>query len=211
MKRQTVILLLILTVGIASGCVKESKEKSDSKNPAQKNATLPAKKQTQLGLYVTAAEAYDKWKADPENVKVLDVRTPEEYIFVGHPEMAWHIPLKIATYEMVDGKPTLTMKATPDFVERVKKVFKPTDTILVTCRSGGRSAAAVNLLADAGFKNVYNITDGFEGDSIKDPKSPDHGKRVKNGWKNSGKPWTYEPSPEKMLLPTEVLKPKDEK
>lgn len=32
------------------------------------------------------------------------------------------------------------------------------------CRSGGRSAAAVNLLAGAGFTNVYNITDGMEGD-----------------------------------------------
>ena len=211
MKRQAVTLLLILTVCIASGCVKESEKKSDSKNPSEKSAALPAKKQTKLKLYVTAAEAYDKWKADPENVKILDVRSPEEYIFVGHPEMAWHIPLKIATYEMVDGKPTLTMKVTPDFVERVKKVFKPTDTILITCRSGGRSAAAVNLLADEGFKNVYNITDGFEGDAVKDPKSPDHGKRVKNGWKNSGKPWTYEPSPEKMLLPAEVLKPEAEK
>jgi rhodanese-related sulfurtransferase len=50
---------------------------------------------------------------------------------------------------------------------------------------------AVNLLAEAGFKNVYNITDGFEGDAVKDPEGYYYGKRVKNGWRNSGAPWTY--------------------
>ena len=38
-------------------------------------------------LYVTAAQAYEIWKAAPDKVKVIDVRTPEEYAFVGHPEM----------------------------------------------------------------------------------------------------------------------------
>ncbi|TWU31307.1 rhodanese-like domain-containing protein [Novipirellula artificiosorum] len=46
-------------------------------------------KQTVLGLYVTAQEAYAIWQADPDNVKILDVRTPEEFLFVGHPPMAW--------------------------------------------------------------------------------------------------------------------------
>ncbi len=39
---------------------------------------LPKAKQTTLGLYVTAAQAYEMWKAAPETVKVIDVRTPEE-------------------------------------------------------------------------------------------------------------------------------------
>jgi len=43
---------------------------------------VPEKKQTTLGLYVTAQEAYDMWKAEPERVNILDVRTPEEYYFV---------------------------------------------------------------------------------------------------------------------------------
>ena len=60
---------------------------------------VPDKKQTSLGLYVTAKEAYEKWKADPGKVKVLDVRTPEEYVFVGHAEMAWNIPLLFMTHQ----------------------------------------------------------------------------------------------------------------
>ncbi len=77
----------------------------------------------------------------------------------------------------------------------------PDDTILVMCRSGGRSAAAVNLLAKAGYKHVYNVTDGMEGDEVADSGSAFLGKRMRNGWKNSGLPWTYEVMPEKMLLP----------
>ena len=50
---------------------------------------------------------------------------------------------------------------------------------------------AVNLLKKAGYKYAYNMIDGFEGDKIKDYNSYYNGKRVKNGWKNSGAPWTY--------------------
>ena len=39
----------------------------------------------------------------------------------------------------------------------------PTDTILALCATGGRGAMAVNELAKAGFTNVYNIINGFEG------------------------------------------------
>ena len=52
------------------------------------NANIPKEKQTVLGLYVTAKQAYEKWQAEPEKVMILDVRTPEEFLFVGHPAMA---------------------------------------------------------------------------------------------------------------------------
>ncbi|MCG6916746.1 MAG: sulfurtransferase, partial [Deltaproteobacteria bacterium] len=98
-----------------------------------------------------------------------------------------------------NGKPV--MEPNPDFVSQVKRDYKISDTILVMCRSGGRSAMAVNFLAEAGFKQVYNITDGFEGDAVKDPESYYNGKRVKNGWKNSGAPWTYNLDPKLMYRP----------
>jgi hypothetical protein len=43
---------------------------------------LPKEKQTTPLLYVSAKEAYEIWKTNPEKVKILDVRTPEEYIFL---------------------------------------------------------------------------------------------------------------------------------
>jgi rhodanese-related sulfurtransferase len=162
-------------------------------------ASIPKVKTTTLGLYVTAAQAHQKWKMDP-TVKILDVRTPEEYLFVGYAPMAWRIPVARQTYEWDADKRQYPMQLLPDFVARVKSVAQPEDTILVMCRSGGRSAIAVNLLAQAGYTRVYNILDGMEGDTVDDIESVFHGQRVKNGWKNARAPWTYKPSPERVVV-----------
>jgi rhodanese-related sulfurtransferase len=162
---------------------------------------VPKEKQTVLGLYVTAKEAYEKWKAEPEKVMILDVRTPEEYLLVGHPTMAWKIPVAVQSYEWDAARGQFPVKPLPDFVSRVQQVAKPDDTIMAMCRAGGRGAIAVNMLAQAGFKHVYNIVDGMEGDTVDDPASVFVGQRLKNGWKNSGCPWTYKLTPDRMVLP----------
>lgn len=162
---------------------------------------LPAKKQTTLGLYVTSAQAYAKWSASPQSIIILDVRTPEEYMFIGHAPMAYNVPLALQSYQWNPKTNEFDMQLVSDFVEQVKMVAQPTDTILVTCRSGGRSAMAVNQLAQAGYKYVYNISDGFEGDMVKDENSLYYEKRMMNGWKNCGAPWTYELNPELIVLP----------
>lgn len=154
------------------------------------------------GLYVTAREAYEMWKADPGQVKVLDVRTFEEYVLIGHAEMAANIPLAFPTYNWDAGKGNYSVLPNADFVAHVSRRFNPDDTILVMCRSGGRSAKAINVLAKAGFKNLHNIIDGFEGDKVEDPESIYHGQRVRNGWKKSV-PWTYKLNPELVWLPSE--------
>jgi len=165
----------------------------------EQDKSIPKAKQTLLGLYVTAQEAYEMWKADPERVKIIDVRTPEEYAFIGHPDECWNIPLAFVTYQRKNGITEYGPKMNPDFVAEVQKIAGSTDTLVVFCRSGGRSAMAINQLAAAGLKNVYNITDGFEGDKVDDPGSVFHGKRMRNGWKNSV-PWVYTIDPEKIIL-----------
>jgi rhodanese-related sulfurtransferase len=164
-------------------------------------SNLAQAKQTSPGLYVPAREAYEQWKAEPAKAKIIDVRTPEEYLFVGHPAMAWKIPVGEQGYAWDAAKAQFPMKLLPDFTTRVREVAEPGDTLLVMCRSGGRSAIAVNLLAKAGFAQVYNVIDGFEGDVVKDPASVFVGQRLVNGWKNSGCPWTYQLTPERMRLP----------
>ena len=161
---------------------------------------LPKEKQTALGLYVTAKEAYAKWQAAPDKVKILDVRTPEEYLFVGHPDMAWKIPVAVQSYEWDEEQKQFPLKPLPDFVSRVQTIARPDDTLLVMCRSGGRSAIAVNFLAKAGFKNVYNIIDGMEGDANGDSDSVAQAQPLKDGWKNSGCPWTKKLTTERMVL-----------
>ena len=161
---------------------------------------LPEGKRTSLGLYVTAKEAYEMWRKAPEDVTILDVRTPEEYLFVGHPTMAWKVPVAVQSYVWDEAKGQFPMRPFPDFVARVQTIAKPDDTICVMCRSGGRSAIAVNLLAKAGFTRVFQIVDGMEGDVIKDADSVFNGQRMKNGWKNSGCTWTYKLTPDRLLL-----------
>lgn len=152
------------------------------------DSSPPKEKQTVLGMYLTAKEAYEKHAADPVSMHLLDVRTPGEYVFVGHAPTAVNIPVLFLTPGITpENKPV--MPSNGNFVAEVEKRYKKTDTILVMCRSGGRSAAAVNKLAAAGYANVYNIVDGFEGDA------DERGLRTINGWKNSGAPWTYKLDP----------------
>jgi rhodanese-related sulfurtransferase len=140
-------------------------------------------------------------EADPDSVKILDVRTPEEWVFTGHAPMAWNIPVALLAYQWSEEKNGFPWSLNEGFVDAVEEWFAPDDTILVSCRSGGRSAIAINQLAAAGFTNAYNILDGMEGNTVSDPDSVFDGMRMKNGWKNSGLPWTYDLDPEHMQLP----------
>ena len=63
--RLVTALVVVVAACTASG------EEPGSRQPSQ----IPKEKQTKLALYVTAKEAYDKWKAEPSKVKILDVRT----------------------------------------------------------------------------------------------------------------------------------------
>jgi len=197
MSKKSLILIAGICFVATAGLVGAQNEEPASVAADRK---LPEGKQTTLGLYVTAKDAYEMWKAAPDDVTVIDVRTPEEYALIGHAEMAWNVPLGFITYQRTDGKFEHGVNMNPDFVAEVKGLSDPTATLLVMCRSGGRSAMAVNQLAAAGFVNVFNITDGMEGDKVKDPESVFLGKRVKNGWKNWGLPWTYSFDPEKILI-----------
>jgi rhodanese-related sulfurtransferase len=165
--------------------------------------TIPSdeKKLTEAGKYATALEAYEMWRTNPDKVKILDCRTPEEYAYVGHAPMAHNVPSRLWTGKWNAEKKDFDLKENPDFVAEVKKRFEAGDTVLVMCRSGHRSAVSANLLTKAGFTKVYNVIDGFEGDKIKDPESYYDGKRMKNGWNNSGAPWTYNLDPSLIYAP----------
>ena len=173
--------------------------------PALAEREIPETNRTSLGLYATPHEAYEMWRADPDRVHILDVRTFEEYLFVGHVEMAKNVPLVFPRYDpdgpsMPGRPPGCSGELNPDFVAKVKGAIDPNDTVLVMCATGGRGAMAVNLLAQAGFVNAYNIINGLEGDRVDDAGSVYHGKHMRNGWKNAGLPWGYELHPDLMWV-----------
>lgn len=76
-----------------------------------------------------------------ENAVVLDVREDNEFLN-GHIVNSIHIPLKFLS-------------------DRVKEMDKhKSKPIIVSCRSGSRSASACSMLKKQGFENVYNLKGG---------------------------------------------------
>ncbi len=77
------------------------------------------------------------------------------------------------------------MQVNPGFVDELKKAgFTPQHRIYFLCRSGVRSLAAAQAMQAAGFPDVFNVADGFEG-----PVDPDGHRGSAAGWKAEGLPW----------------------
>jgi rhodanese-related sulfurtransferase len=166
---------------------------------------VPAAKQTKLGKYLTAAEAAEVVKAERSQVLFVDVRARSEIQFVGYTsEIDGVVPWVDvnARGEWDDAGGRLKLEQNPGFSMAVgallaRKGLAKDQKVILICRSGDRSAKAANLLADAGYTNVYSVIEGFEGDL-----SPD-GRRTVNGWKNAGLPWTYKLDKAKVFPPVE--------
>lgn len=111
---------------------------------------------------------------DPRAV-LIDVRSTMEYTYVGHPIGAIAIPWKEPPAWEID----------PEFVERVRvRVPDPSTPLLMLCRSGQRSLAAGQALVNAGYTQVYNVEEGFEG-----PLDADRHRGNLGGWRFHGLPW----------------------
>jgi rhodanese-related sulfurtransferase len=158
---------------------------------ASADLKYPVKKPGHKGGDLTPMQAYQLVLKNSKAF-IIDVRTRPEYVLLGHPTMAHHVPLKFWT-----GKHTSKgygMKPNQDFSEVLKTRFNPkTDSLVFMCRSGARSCDAANLAVKAGWPTdkVFNMMGGFEGDKLSNPLSAYNGKRVMGGWKNEGLPWTY--------------------
>jgi rhodanese-related sulfurtransferase len=190
-KSLLLISLLTFVTSVAFGGVDVSK--------------LPKKKQTPQGKYLTAKEAYNSVKNEGKNILFVDVRTRAEVEFVGMTNMIdANIPYMVQDIDSWnEKKKKFNMEANSNFsvvfADVIKaKGLKKDSKIIVMCRSGSRSAKAANLLNSLGYKNVYSVIDGFEGDKAK--SGPNKGHRAINGWKNSNLPWSYKLAKNKMYF-----------
>ena len=166
-----------------------------------KMAELPKHKQTTLGLYLSPADASAALEANA-GILFLDVRDPIEVNFVGHPEpIDAIVPLKLIKLEFDAKKGSYKGVPNADFVKNVDRLLArlglgKSHPVFVICRSGARSAEATNKLARAGYTNVWNVVEGFEGDKDK------AGVRTVNGWRNAGLPWTYKLTSDQAWVPS---------
>ncbi len=176
--------------------------------PALAEEEVPAYRETQLGLYVTASEAYELMQEN-ERAVLIDVRDPIEIKFTGFAEPTdIHVPWVLADRENFDEEAkTWPMVRNADFEAQVRAELEALDVaeddpIIVMCRSGAtRSAPGADIITEMGFSQVYSMTDGFEGGKLEEGDS--RGVRAVNGWRNAGLPWSYEIDPDVAWRPAE--------
>ena len=119
---------------------------------------------------------------DPRAI-LVDIRSSMEFLFVGHPVGAVHLP-------WIDEP---DWEINPHFVAEVRKLMlggavcdveEGCAPIVLICRSGKRSLEAGKVLLAAGLSSIYHIDEGFEGD-LNDV----HQRSSIGGWRFHGLPW----------------------
>ena len=129
---------------------------------------------------ITSIEAWKILKNDKSSL-LIDVRSKAEWAYVGVTDLE-SINKEAAT---IEWKNFPDMIINPNFVNQVKEICTSPEAIIFSlCRSGQRSISTSRALTEAGFKNCYNVLEGFEGD--KDNK--EHRGHI-GGWKFYGLPW----------------------
>lgn len=121
---------------------------------------------------VTPREAWDLFSQG--KAVLVDVRTAEERKFVGHVPGSKHVAWMTG----------LSLSRNPRFVKELENQTGKDQVILLLCRSGKRSAAAAEAATKAGFQQVFNVEEGFEGDLDEAQR-----RGTFNGWRHAGLPW----------------------
>ncbi len=129
---------------------------------------------------VSAADAWQQLSADPR-AQLLDVRTMAEWNFVGLADLS-SLGRQVHCIEWQDFP---NGARNPGFVAEASQALSDKEApVLVMCRSGARSRAAAIVLTQAGYRQAFNISDGFEGD-----KDEEGHRASRNGWKQANLPW----------------------
>ncbi|BBL72381.1 rhodanese-like domain-containing protein [Methylogaea oryzae] len=121
-------------------------------------------------------EAYAALQGNPAAL-LIDVRDTLESNFVGHPVGAVNIPWKDWSNRQ--------WQANPNFIAQVaERAPNKAAPLFLMCRSGQRSLEAAKALLEAGYTDLTNIEEGFEG-GLDENK---HRSTV-SGWRCHGLPW----------------------
>lgn len=168
---------------------------------------VPSAKQTTSGLYLDAREAYALKEKLGSKVLLVDIRTRSEVAYLGMPLAAdAHIPYMEHPFDAPwdEKNARFLLEPNNDFgLELARRMSEKglgkSDVVILMCRSGDRSAKAVNLLVDLGYRQAYTVVDGFEGDLA--TSGAQSGQRTVNGWKNAGLPWSYKLDKSRVYFP----------
>jgi len=136
-----------------------------------------------LQLYKGDLLPKDAWNMlkDKEKTILVDVRTQAEWHYVGVPDLS-SINKKLF---LIEWRKLPDMAFNEKFENDIRESIKDTNRdIIFICHTGGRSYEAAVATTKLGYKNCYNLQDGFEGSL--DAKG--HRANI-NGWKAENLPW----------------------
>ncbi len=137
-------------------------------------------------IQINPSAAFELLKNDSTSV-LVDVRTHEEFNFVGVPNAAeFGNRLILLPWQTLPGM-ELNHEFTPTLEEEVQKLFGDKSLeakIIFLCRTGGRSNQAANQAINLGYKNCYNVSSGFEGELNNLSQ-----RGQISGWKADSLPW----------------------
>lgn len=168
---------------------------------------LTASVQAQDALSMTPEEVYEMTRQQGDQMLFVDVRDPVEIMFIGFTDSVdRNIPFQLVDRHSWNGKKgVFTMNINENFASEVDEALAEKgldrDSLIVTmCRSGSaRGKSSAEYLLERGFTNVKYVDNGFQGGTVKEGEKK--GFRVKNGWQNSGLPWSPKANPEKLYRP----------
>ena len=106
--------------------------------------------------------------------KLVDVRSRAELDFVGR------IPGGIE----IEWKNYPAMQLNPDFIQQLIQKVPQDAIVMFICRSGARSHEAALAAMQAGYRDAFNVVEGFEGD-----RDADGHRNTVGGWRAAGLPW----------------------
>ncbi|MDP5206851.1 rhodanese-like domain-containing protein [Alishewanella sp. SMS8] len=183
---------LLLPIALSVICFNAPSLAQDSTKPLEQVDLT----KSQLGLYLTAKEAYQLLENDPKAI-LVDVRDPVEIKFTGFAQATKvHVPFQLTDASLWNEQAqSWAMRPNPHFdqelLQKLNQLGVAKDAnIIMMCRSGStRSAPAADRLAVYGYSKVWSVSDGFEGTTEKTGLSK--GVRKVDGWRNSGLPWSY--------------------
>ncbi len=155
-------------------------------------------------LAISAEDAYAKTQQTEQPVLLVDVRDPVEIMFVGFTDAVdINIPFLLVDRTQWDAERNIyPITRNPDFVKQIKaelakRGWDENTEVITMCRSGSeRGEPSAKVLREAGLVNARFVVNGFQGDALSE--GPQAGMRLKNGWQNSGLPWSRSLNSDKM-------------
>jgi rhodanese-related sulfurtransferase len=136
MEKNLILLAVVfVSVLLLISCKKDRKDSDVITSPEEKQQIIK-------NISVAQCDSLIKAESGGKNFFIIDVRTPSEYAG-GHLNNALNIDYNSAAFR-----------------DSIKALDRG-DTYLIYCQSGNRSGNALAVMAEEGFKEVYNMTGGF--------------------------------------------------